>query len=187
MNEFIAPVQLERSTQLLNHGPVTLITSASGTVKNVMAASWAMPLDFDPPKIIVIMDSKTLTRELVDKSGVFGLQLPSKKFLQETLAVGSVSGRRVNKFEEYELATFSGREVDVPMLSGCIAWLECKVIPDQSQRHDIIIAEIVAAYSDSRVYSNNRWHFGEDEVTRTAHYIAGGNFFVTGAEIAIQP
>lgn len=186
MNQFIAPVQLERSTQLLNHGPVTLITSASGAARNVMAASWVMPLDFEPPKIIVVMDSKTLTRELVNKSGVFGVQLPGKQFLEQTLAVGSTSGRNVDKFYEFNLDTFKGKEIDVPMLGGCIAWLECKVIPDQSQRHDIIIGEIVSAYADSRIYSNNRWHFGRTDENRTAHYVAGGNFFLTGQEISMD-
>ena len=33
--------------RLLNHGPTTLVTFEHAGVRNVMAASWAMPLDFD--------------------------------------------------------------------------------------------------------------------------------------------
>jgi flavin reductase (DIM6/NTAB) family NADH-FMN oxidoreductase RutF len=73
----------------MNHGPVTIITSAHGERSNIMAASWAMPLDFRPPKVVVVIDSRTLTRELVEASGVFGLQLPSRALARQTLAVGT--------------------------------------------------------------------------------------------------
>ena len=91
-------VDLAHSYLLLNHGPVTLVTSAHGGQADVMAASWAMPLDFSPAKVIVIMDSSTLTRELVNASGEFGLQIPMRKIAAQTVAVGSESGRTVDKF-----------------------------------------------------------------------------------------
>ena len=89
-------------------------------------------------------------------------------------------GTELDKFSAFDLETFPAQEIDVPMLAGCITWMECKVIPDDSQRHDLIIGEVVAAYADSRVYSNNRWHFGDDPDLRTCHYVAGGTFFATG-------
>jgi flavin reductase (DIM6/NTAB) family NADH-FMN oxidoreductase RutF len=181
-------VELSRATQLLNHGPVTVITSAHGGRSNVMAASWAMPLDFNPPKVVVVVDSRTLTRQLIEASGVFGLQLPSRAFASQTLAVGTTAGaNEEDKFAAFGLETFAGQRIDVPMLADCIVWLECKVIPDDSQRHDLIIGEVVAAYADSRVYSNNRWHFGDDPTLRTCHYVAGGTFFATGEVFEVEP
>ena len=180
-------VELPRATQLLNHGPVTVITSAHAGRTNVMAASWAMPLDFNPPKVVVVVDSRTLTRQLIEASGVFGLQLPSRGFARQTLAVGSTPGNDLDKFAAFGLETFPGQLIDVPMLAGCITWMECKVIPDDSQRHDLIIGEVVAAYADSRVYSKNRWHFGDDPDLRTCHYVAGGTFFATGEALEVEP
>ena len=46
----IEPVDLPRAYLLLNHGPTVLVTSAHGDARNVMAAAWAMPLDFSPPQ-----------------------------------------------------------------------------------------------------------------------------------------
>lgn len=179
-------VELPRATRLLNHGPVTIITSAHGDRSNVMAASWAMPLDFDPPKIVVVIDSHTFTRQLIEASGVFGLQLPSVSFARQTLAVGSNAGEDFDKFSAFQLETFKGREIDVPMLAGCVTWMECKVIPDASQRHDLFIGEVVAAYADSRVYSDHRWHFDDPDL-RTCHYVAGGTFFATGEAFEVEP
>ncbi|EGH49750.1 flavin reductase-like protein, partial [Pseudomonas syringae pv. pisi str. 1704B] len=36
---------------------------------NVMAAAWACALDFSPPKVTLVIDKMTKTRELVEKSG----------------------------------------------------------------------------------------------------------------------
>lgn len=186
MNATRENVELPRATRLLNHGPVTIITSAHGDRSNVMAASWAMPLDFDPPKIVVVIDSHTLTRQLIEASGVFGLQLPSVSFARQTLAVGSNAGEDFDKFAAFQLETFKGHEIDVPMLAGCVTWMECKVIPDASQRHDLFIGEVVAAYADSRVYSDHRWHFDDPDL-RTCHYVAGGTFFATGEAFEVEP
>ena len=89
----LAAVDLPRAYRLLNHGPVTLVTSADGERRNIMAAAWTMPLDFDPPKVAVVIDKSTLTRELIEASGTFALNLPCRAQAQATLDVGSISGR----------------------------------------------------------------------------------------------
>lgn len=58
------PVELAKAYLLLNHGPVTLVSSAHLKRRNLMAASWAMPLDFNPPKVAVVIDRQMLTRDL---------------------------------------------------------------------------------------------------------------------------
>jgi flavin reductase (DIM6/NTAB) family NADH-FMN oxidoreductase RutF len=180
-------VALDRATQLLDHGPVTLVTSAHAGRRNVMAACWAMPLDFVPPKVIVIIDARTLTRELVCASGEFGLQIPTRAIAEQTYAVGSCSGRAVDKFERFGLRSFPARRIGAPMIEGCAGWLECRVIEDASQRMDIILGEVIAAYADSAIYSGNRWHFGADPRDRTLHYVAGGQFFATGESFQLPP
>jgi flavin reductase (DIM6/NTAB) family NADH-FMN oxidoreductase RutF len=42
-----ADVELPKSYRLLNHGPTVLVSAAHGGRRNVMAAAWAMPLDFE--------------------------------------------------------------------------------------------------------------------------------------------
>jgi len=51
------PVAPRDVYRLLNHGPTTLVTTCrpDGSDANVMAAAWAMPLDFDPPKVAVVV------------------------------------------------------------------------------------------------------------------------------------
>ena len=179
------PVDLDRCTQLLGHGPVTLVTSAHGDRSHVMAAAWSMPLDFVPPKVIVIIDANTLTRQLVDGSGEFGLQIPTRAIAAQTLAAGSYSGLQHDKFAEFGIETFAAQKIAAPMVAGCAAWLECRVIADASQRFDIILGEVIAAYADAALYSDNRWHFGDNPLDRTLHYVAGGQFFATGESFVL--
>jgi flavin reductase (DIM6/NTAB) family NADH-FMN oxidoreductase RutF len=178
---FPEPVPLALSYRLLNHGPTTLVTSAHDGRRNVMAASWSMPLDFSPPKVLLVIDRSTLTRELVDASGEFVLNVPCRAIAAQTLAAGSKSGREADKFAELGLETVPARLVAAPLIAGCVGWLECRVIsePHNQQAYDLFIAEVVAAWANPAVFSDGRWHF-DDESRRTIHYQAGGNFFLTG-------
>ncbi|WP_420998154.1 flavin reductase family protein [Cupriavidus sp. 30B13] len=183
----VIPVELAKAYRLLNHGPVTLVTSAHGGRRNVMAASWAMPLDFKPAKVVVVIDASTLTRELVEASGEFALNIPARSQASATLAVGSRSGRETDKFAAAGLSTFPAREIGAPLLAGCLGWLECRVIPEpqNAARHDLFIAEVVAAWADSAAFSAGRWHFPDSE-RRSMHYLAGGAFFATGEAFEVE-
>jgi len=184
MPPHIAPVDLAKSVRLINHGPTILLSASHGGMDNVMSAAWACGLDFKPPKLMVVLDKSTMTRQLVEKSGVFGMQIPTAAQLQLTQALGTLS--RVDtpdKLERtgVELFRFPGH--DIPFVAGCSAWLACKLIPEphNQQTYDLFIGEIVAAWSDSRVFSNGRWHFEDaDPSLRSIHHVAGGHYYSIG-------
>ena len=182
MSERIA-VPLPRSYLLLNHGPTVLVSSAHAGRRNVMAAAWSMPLDFDPPKVAVVIDKATLTRELVAASGEFVLNVPSRAQAALTLAAGSRGGREVDKFADPGARAAAAGVVGAPLIEGCLAWLECRVIPEprNEQVYDLFLGEVVAAWADPAVFSGNRWHF-PDADRRSIHYVAGRRFFATGEE-----
>jgi flavin reductase (DIM6/NTAB) family NADH-FMN oxidoreductase RutF len=77
--EYFSSVPLEKSYRLLNHGPTVLVSANHGGISNVMSAAWACVLDFgQSPKVTVVLDKATYTRELLIGSGEFALQLPTK-------------------------------------------------------------------------------------------------------------
>lgn len=185
-------MDISKVTRLLNHGPTTLISSAHNGQRNIMAAAWVCALDFDPPKVTVVIDKKTFTRELIEAEGTFAINLPCVKQIELVKKVGSVSGRdflSADKFAEYGIETFAAQKIAAPLVKGCVAWLECKMIPEQynQETYDLFIAEVVAAQADERVFSQNkdggwRWHFEGFDDMRTIHHVAGGAFFATGQE-----
>ncbi len=184
MHETIKAVELPKAYRLLNHGPTVLVSSAHGGRRNIMAAAWNSGLDFTPAKVLVVIDKSTWTRELIEASGEFALNIPCRAQAQATLDIGSGSGRSMvpDKFARLGLSTFAATKIAAPLLEGCVAWLECKRIaePHVEKAHDLFIGEVIAAWADSRVFSNGHWHFGEDPSLRTIHYIAGGSFHAIG-------
>lgn len=177
-------VDLSRAYVLLNHGPTVLVSSAHGAHRNVMAAAWNMPLDFSPPKVAVVIDKSTYTRELVEASGEFVLNVPCVAIAAQTTLVGNRSGRDGDKFAASGLQASAASRVSAPLVEGCIAWLECKVLPepDMARKYDLFLGEVVAAWADARVFSGNRWHF-DDPSLRTLHHVAGGHYLTPGDRV----
>lgn len=183
-------VDLAKAYRLLNHGPTILVTSRHAGRQNIMAAAWNVPLDFDPPKIIVVIDKNTYTRELIEAAGKFAINIPCVTQIDMVQKVGTSSGRdlkETDKFAQYEIETFASTQIEVPLVKGCVGWLECRIIPEPHNQntYDLFIAEVVAAYADERVFSQDengqfRWHFEGHDDLRTIHHVAGGSFFTTG-------
>ena len=180
-------VILEKSPRLLNHGPTVLVSSAHADKKNVMAASWSMTLDFSPPKVAVVIESSSFTRELIDKEGTFALNIPTRQLAEVTLKVGHNSGREMDKFKEFNINYFKAEKINAPLIEGCVGWLECKVIqePHNQNEYDLFIGEIIAAHADDRAFKNGRWIQMPHELN-TLHYVAGGAFFVASEMIEVK-
>ncbi|MFC0228919.1 flavin reductase family protein [Serratia aquatilis] len=187
MNKFIAPVALEKAYRLLNHGPTVLVSARHAGVDNVMAAAWACALDFSPAKLMVVLDKTTQTRALIEQSGAFVIQVPTVAQLQLTYDVGNLSLRTdPDKLAKsgVELFRFDGH--DLPFVAGCSAWLACRLIPEphNQQTHDLLIGDVIGAWSDTRVFKDGHWHFDHaDPSLRSLHYIAGGQFYAIGESL----
>jgi flavin reductase (DIM6/NTAB) family NADH-FMN oxidoreductase RutF len=147
-----------------------------------------MPLDFMPPKVAVVLDKQTFTRALIEASGHFALCVPPAALAPLTNRVGNASGRDDDKFESGMASAEAGPATGAPLIDGCVAWLECRRIPEShiEQTYDLFLGEVIAAWADDRVFRGGRWHFdGVDESLRTIHHIAGGHYFAIGDEVAI--
>ena len=168
-----------------------LVTSAAGARRNVMAAAWSMPVEFTPPRIAVVIDKHTFTRELVLASGAFGISLPGTTLIDLTWAVGGASGRDVDKLARHDLVTVAGPVLGVPLLeAGCAAWLECRLIrePHAEDAYDTCFAEVVAAAADPRVFADGHWSFHDDNVgLQTIHHLGGGHFVHASAVARANP
>ena len=186
MNAF-QPVALEHASRLINHGPTVLVTSAHGGRRNIMAAAWSMPVEFTPPRIAIVIDKKTFTRELVAASGAFGVCIPGAQLADLTYAVGTTSGRDGDKFARHGIEAAAGPVLGVPLIEqGCSAWLECRLIPEPhtEDAYDTCFAEVVAAAADARIFERGRWSVREDNADlHTLHHLGAGKFVRGGAVI----
>lgn len=174
-------VDLAHASRLVNHGPTVLVVTQHAGRRNVMAAAWSMPVEFTPPRIAVVVDQKTFTRELLAASGCFALCLPGPPLADLSYAVGSTSGRDEDKFARHAIRHFPGPVLGLPLIEGCIAWLELRRIPEPhaESAYDTVFGEVVSAQADARVFAHGRWSFRDDNRDlHTLHHLGGGSFAV---------
>lgn len=184
------PVALPHASRLVNHGPTALVTTEHAGRRNVMAAAWSMPVEFTPPRIAVVIDKKTFTRELLQASGRFGLCLPVPALAQLTHRVGNEDGREVDKFAQHAIVSFPGPVFGLPMIEGCCAWLELRHLPEPrvEDLYDTVYGEVVSAQADARVFANGRWSFDEhNSELHTLHHLGGGVFAVPSRIVRATP
>ncbi len=189
------PVELAKANRLINHGPTVLVSSAHAGRRNVMAAAWSMPVEFTPPRIAVVIDKSTWTRELVLASSSFALNLACRATADLAYTVGSVSGRDTaadgtDKFTRYAIESFDGPVLGLPLVAGCVAWLECRLIsePHAQDAYDTFFGEVVSAQADTRVFADGRWSFRDDNMDlHTLHHLGAGLFAVPARTVQAQP
>jgi len=190
MNSHIAPVDLAKAYRLINHGPTVLVSAKHGGVDDVMAAAWACALDYAPPKLTVVLERAAKTRDLIEASGGFAVQVPTAAQVALAHNVGSRSlHREPDKLAQSGVELFSIDDYDLPFVAGCAGWLACRLIPEPHNQstYDLFIGEIVGAWSDTRVFRAGHWHFEEAAPAwRSIHYIAGGHFYAIGDALPVQ-
>lgn len=177
----LRPVELAHASRLVNHGPTVLITTEHEGRRNVMAAAWSMPVEFSPPRIAVVVDKKTFTSELLQASGRFAIGLPCPALADLTYAVGSTSGRDLDKFDHHAIHATPGPVLGLPLIEGCVAWLELRHLPEPhtEQAYDTVFGEVVSAQADDRIFTHGRWSFRDDNTElHTLHHLGSGTFAV---------
>ena len=181
-------VPLAQASRLLNHGPTVLVASAHGDQRDVMAAAWNMPLDFQPPKVAVVIDKSTFSRGLIEASGEFVLAVPCAAQVEMVVGVGNSTGREIDKFARWHIATEPASIVGAPLIQGCLAWLECRIYPEphNQQTYDLFLAEVVAAWAEDWAFKDGRWQ-DLPESQRALHHLGGGNFFTSSGLLSAKP
>lgn len=182
------PIDLEHAYRLVNHGPVTLVSAAHDGQANLMTVAWCMALDFTPPKLAIVLAHDSHTRGLVERSGELVVQVPPRRMLDVVDAVGNCSGRSVDKWERFGLERARAGKVQAPLVEGCTAWLECRVMPkpDLAEELDLFVVEVIAAWADDQAFAKGRWREDLPEPLRALHHIAGGAYVVDGRQVRAQ-
>ena len=182
-------VDLAHASRLVNHGPTVLVCTEHQGQRNVMAAAWSMPVEFTPPRIAVVIDKSTHTAALARASGRLALCVPGAAMADLCTTVGQTSGAELrqqgtDKFVRYGVAHFTGPVLGLPLVEGCAAWMECRVIPEPhtQEAYDTWFVEVVSAMADERIFREGRWHITpENAALHTLHHLGAGTYAVASA------
>lgn len=150
------PVELSKAYRLLQVGSTTMISAKYDGVENVMSAAWVGLAG--ERKVVAYIGPQAFTRQLVEKSGYFVVQIPVVSQMATVLYAGGRSyADAPDKNDSIPFIYQPG--FDIPLVAGCAGWLVCKVMPypDIQQQHNLFLGDIVAAWSDDRVFRNGHW------------------------------
>jgi len=73
------PLRLSKVYQLIEPGPVVLLTTASKGRANVMTMSWHMMVEFEPPLIACVVSGNDYSFAALRANGECVIAIPSRK------------------------------------------------------------------------------------------------------------
>lgn len=167
---------LSKVYQLLEPGPVVLLTTAHRGRANVMTMSWHMMVEFEPPLVACVVSEGDYSFAALrtTKEGV--IAVPARKLASQVVKVGNCSGRDVDKFKAFGLTPVPAGRVTPPLVAECFANLECKVRDTRFvKRYNLFILEVVKAWIDPA-----------QKRLKTLHHRGNGRFVLDGRTIRLK-
>ncbi len=156
----------EDARRLLGGAPVLLISTRWRAVANAAPIAWAMPVSVNPPLIAVAVHPSRRTHDMIKYGEEFVINVPSRVLLNHTQWLGMVSNSVGDKLEASQVPSFKGKEVDSPLLEGCVGWIECTLHDYYTMGdHTLFIGKVVSAQADTDGFDFNTgmWSLDDDE------------------------
>ncbi len=167
---------LSKVYQLLEPGPVVLLTTARKDHANVMTMSWHMMVEFEPPLVACVVSNGNHSFAALRMTGECVIALPSRKLASTVVKVGNSSGRDTDKFAAFGLTAVPATLVSAPLVGECFANLECKVADTRlMNRYNMFILEVLKAWIDPT-----------QKNPKTIHHHGYGTFVVDGNTIKLK-
>lgn len=162
---------LSKVYQLLEPGPVVLLSTARKGRANLMAMSWHTMMDFEPPLVGCIVSDRNHSFAALKATRECTINIPTRELAAKVVACGNTSGRDVDKFAEFGLTATPASVVRAPLVDECYASLECRVVDTRMvPKHCLFVLEVVAAWADASLRN-----------PRTIHHRGYGTFMVAGS------
>jgi flavin reductase len=141
-----ASVDAEVFRRVVGHfaAGITVVTTEQDGLDHAMTASAFTSVSLDPLLVLVCVDKEARFHDAVLESGVWGVSILSgsgRRAAEWFATKGRPLVGQLDRFRHHR-----GTVVDVPLLDGALAWLECRnrAVYDGGD-HDIVVGEVVAA------------------------------------------
>ena len=167
---------LSKVYQLLEPGPVVLLTTARRSRANVMTLSWHMMVEFEPPRVACVVTNADYSFAALRTTRECVIAIPAAHLAREVVEIGNCSGRDLDKFATFGLTPLPGERVTPPLVAECFANLECKVTDTRLvNTYNLFILEVVKAWMDP-----------SQKNPKTLHHHGYGKFVVDGRTIKLK-
>jgi flavin reductase (DIM6/NTAB) family NADH-FMN oxidoreductase RutF len=167
---------LSRVYQLLESGPVVLVTTARQGRANIMPMSWHTMMEFEPPLVGCIVSDRNHSFGILKATRECVINIPTVELAAEVVGCGNTTGKRVDKFARFGLTAVPASRVAPPLVGECYASLECRVVDTRLvAKYGFFVLEVLAAWADS-----------SKQDPRTIHHRGKGVFMVAGRTLKLR-
>ena len=167
---------LAKVFQLLEPGPVVLVTTANKKKNNIMTMSWHMMMEFEPPLIGCVISSCNYSFAALRATKECVIAIPAVDIATRVVEIGNCSGLEVDKFETFGFTPMPGEKVKAPLIAECLANLECCVVNTTLvNKYCLFVLEVVKA-----------WANPSRKERRTIHANGDGTFVVDGRTVNLK-
>lgn len=142
-------VRTEEIGAFLQHYPklATVVTVKAKERENALAIAWHSALSFEPPLYGVAISPKRFSYELILEAKEFAINFLPMESVRLIAAVGRTSGRELNKFERFQIATDQPIKISAPILKDAYAAYECQLVAHHTYGdHEWFVGEVVAVH-----------------------------------------
>lgn len=167
---------VHRIRELLEPGPVVLVSSAYRDKRDIMTMAWHTVMEFTPALVGCVIAETNYSFDLIRKSKECVINIPTLELATKVAGIGNCSGRDVDKFAEFALTPQQGRKVKAPVIAECYANLECKIHDTRLVKdYNFFIFEVVKAQAAT-----------SPKLPKTIHYRGKGLFMVAGRALNLR-
>ncbi|KPK72072.1 MAG: flavin reductase [Acidithiobacillales bacterium SM23_46] len=166
---------LARVYQLLEPGPVVMVTTSRRGRANVMTLSWLTMMDFEPPLVGCVLSNRNFSFAALKATKECAINIPTAKLAKQVVGCGNTSGRSVDKFKAFRLTPMLASKITAPLVAECFANLECRVVDaSMATKYNFFVLEVLKAWIDPA-----------EKNPRTLHHRGRGVFMVAGRTIKL--
>ncbi len=167
---------LSRVFQLIEPGPVVLVTTVNKGRANIMTMSWHMMIEFEPALIGCVVSPANYSFRALRATKECVIAIPTVDLATTVVEIGNCSGKDVDKFDAFGLTPLPAGNVAPPLVAECLYNIECRVADaGKVKKYGLFILEGVKAWTDAK-----------RKERRTFHANGDGTFVVDGRTINLK-
>jgi flavin reductase (DIM6/NTAB) family NADH-FMN oxidoreductase RutF len=167
---------LSKVYQLLEPGPVVLLTTRRRGRANVMTLSWHMMVEFEPPHVACVVSNANYSFAALRATRECVIAIPARKLATKAVRVGNSSGRDIDKFAAFGLTKKTAARIKPPLIADCFANLECEVTDTHFvKKYNLFILQVLKAWIDPAQRN-----------PKTIHHHGYGRFVVDGETLKLK-
>jgi flavin reductase (DIM6/NTAB) family NADH-FMN oxidoreductase RutF len=128
--------------------PALVVTRARTGQLNFLTAMWFSPMGMEPSRMVVAIEKRSFTYEVMCDTGEFVMCAPSRAMMDILVMGGRVSGYDLDKWAAAGLTAVKPKHISVPLVREAVGNVEYRVLQQLpfDDRLDLFVGEALVAY-----------------------------------------